>query len=98
MDTGDASRHNPWQPWLKESDPEYRLPVSFAIVAAMGLQAYFAVLAPTFLPFLLWPLIVIELGLLLELVRQKSAQAQRREPPGETNQLDRDGRPGPPKR
>jgi hypothetical protein len=62
MDTGDASRHNPWQPWLKESDPEYRLPLSFAIVAAMGLQAYFAVLA--------WPLIVIELGLLLELVRQ----------------------------
>ncbi len=71
MDTGDAPQHNPWQPWLQESDPEYRLPVSFAIVAAMGLQAYFAVLASTtLLPVLLWPLIVIELGLLLELVRQ----------------------------
>ena len=70
MDTTDGSQHTPWQPWLERSDPEYRLPVSFAIVAAMGLQAYFAAIASTtFLRFLLWPLIAIEFLLLLELVR-----------------------------
>lgn len=70
MDTADEPRHNVWQPWLENSEPEYRLPVSLAIFAAMGLQAYFAAIAATtFLPFLLWPLVAVEFLLLLELVR-----------------------------
>jgi uncharacterized membrane protein len=70
MESADGPQHNVWQPWLEKSEPEYRLPVSIAIVAAMGLQAYFAVVAPTtFLRWLLWPLIAIEFLLLLELVR-----------------------------
>jgi uncharacterized membrane protein len=81
MDITDGPRHNVWQPWLEKSEPEYRLPVSLAIVVAMGLQAYFAAIAPTtFLRWLLWPLIAIEFLLLLELVRLNPHKLEKESP------------------
>ena len=59
-----------WQPWLQESKPEYRLPVSLAITAAMVLQLAFAEIASTpFLRYVQWPLVAFEFVLLLVLIR-----------------------------
>ncbi len=59
-----------WQPWLEKSEPEYRLPVSLAIAAAIVLQFAFAEIASTpFLRFVQWPLVAFELVLLLLLIR-----------------------------
>ena len=59
-----------WQPWLEKSQPEYRLPVSLAIIAAMVLQLAFAEIASTpFLRYVQWPLVAFEFVLLLVLIR-----------------------------
>lgn len=59
-----------WQPWLEKSKPEYRLPVSLAIIAAMVLQLAFAEIASTpFLRYVQWPLVAFEFVLLLVLIK-----------------------------
>jgi uncharacterized membrane protein len=70
-----------WQPWLEKAEPEYRLPVSIAILAAMVLQASFAEIASTrFLRFIQWPLVVMELVLLVVLVKLNPRKLENESP------------------